>query len=82
MITESMDIDHFIIHFSTRTVAEMSSETNWCTRHVTGDDDNYHNYGLRRFDPANARNRIWSRYWVEHHSYESIECDHQPEKLQ
>jgi hypothetical protein len=62
--------------------AEKSLETNRRTRRVTDDDDNYHDYRPRLFEPANERNRIRSRYWVEHHSYESIECHHQPEKLQ
>ena len=82
MITASMDIDGFIVQLSTLMAAEKSSETNSRTRRLTGDDDNHHDYRPRVFDPANERNRIRSRYWVEHHSYESIECDHQPEKQQ
>jgi len=77
MITASMDIDRFINQLSTMMAAEKSSETNCRTRHVTGDD-----YRPPLFDPANERNQLRSRYWVEPHSYESIECDQQPEKLQ
>jgi len=44
MITESTDIDRFIIQLSTLMAAEKSPETIWRTTPVTGDDDNYHDY--------------------------------------
>jgi len=53
MITESMDIDRFIIQLGTLMAAEKSSETNWRTWRVTGDDDNCHDYRPRLFDSAN-----------------------------
>jgi hypothetical protein len=81
MITARRDIDRFIIQLSTLMAAEKSSETNWHTRRVTCDDGNYHDYRPRLFDLANERNRIRSRE-IEHHSYKSIERDHQSENLQ
>jgi len=62
MITESTDIDRFIIQLSTLMAAEKSSETIGHTRCVSGDDDSYHDYRTQLFDPANERNRIRSRY--------------------
>jgi len=56
MITESTDIDRFIIQLSTLMAAEKSTETICHTRRVTGDDNSYHDYRTRRFDPANERN--------------------------
>jgi len=82
MITESMDIDCFIVQLSTLMSAEKCSETICHTRLITGDDDSYHNYRTRPFDPVNERRQIRSRYWVEYHSHESIVCDHQPKQLQ
>jgi len=81
MITASPDIDHFIIQLSTPMAAEKISEANSHTRRVTGDDENYHDYTARRFDPANERNRIQSRE-IEYHSHKSMERDHQLENLQ
>jgi len=52
MITASTDIDRFIIQLSTLMAAKKSSETNSRTRRVTGDDENYHDYRPRLFDPA------------------------------
>jgi len=80
MITASTDINRFIIQLSTLMAAEKSSETNSHTRRVTGDDENYHDYRPRLFDPANERNRIRWRE-IEHHSYKSIERDYQSENL-
>jgi len=62
--------------------AEKSSENKCRMRCVAGDDARCLDYRTRLYDPANDRNRVRSRYSVEHHSYESIECDHLPEKLQ
>ena len=81
MITASTDIDRFISQLSTLMAAEKSWETNSRTRRVTGNDETYHDYRPRLFDPANERNRIRSRE-IEHHSYKSIERDHQSENLQ
>jgi len=81
MITASTDIDRFISQLSTLMAAEKSWETNSRTRRVTGNDETYHDYRPRLFDPANERNRIRSRE-IEHHSYKSIERDHQLENLQ
>jgi len=81
MITASTDIDRFIIQLSALMAVEKTSENNSRTRRVTGDDENYHDYRPRLFDPANERNRIRSRE-IEHHSYKSIERDHQSENLQ
>jgi len=78
MFTASMDIDRFIIQLSTRIAAEKSSETNSRTGRVTGDDDKYHDYRLQLFNPAYARNWIRLRA-IEHHSYRSIQRDHQSE---
>ena len=74
--------NQFIIQLRYLTAPGLSSETNWRIVGVSGDDNNYHDYRPRQFDPANERNRNWLRVWVEPHSYESIKCDHQPEKLQ
>jgi hypothetical protein len=49
MITARRDIDHFIIQLSTLMAGEKSSETNWRTRRVTCDDDNYHDYRIRPY---------------------------------
>jgi hypothetical protein len=81
MITESTDIDRFIIQLSTLMAAEKSSGTNSRTRRVTGDDDNYHDYRPRLFDLAYERNRIRLKE-IEHHSFKSIERDHQSENQQ
>jgi hypothetical protein len=81
MITESTDINRFIIQLSTRMAADKTSGTNSRTRRVTGDDDNYHDYRPRLFDPANERNGIRSKE-IKHHSFKSIERDHQSENLQ
>jgi len=81
MITASTDIDRFIIQLSTLMAAEKSSETYSRTSRVTGDEDNYHDCRPRLFDPANERNRIRSRE-IDHHSYKSMERDHQSENLQ
>jgi len=56
MITASMDINRFIIQLSTLMAAQKSSETNCRMRHFTGNGDNYHDYRLRVFDPANEKN--------------------------
>jgi len=53
MISASMNIDHYIIQFSTLMAAEKSSETNWRTRRITGNDNNYHDYCPRLLDSAN-----------------------------
>jgi len=58
MITASTDIDRFIIQLTTLIAAEKSSETDSCTRPVTGDVENNHDYRPRLFDPANERNGI------------------------
>jgi len=81
MINASTDLDRFIVQLSTLMAAEKSTETNCRTRRITGDDDNYHDYRPRLFDPANETNRIRSRE-IKHHSYKSIERDHQSENLQ
>jgi len=60
-ITANMDIDRFIIQFSTLIPAEKSSESNSRMRRITSDDDNYQDYSLRLFELANERNRIRSR---------------------
>jgi len=62
IFTTSTDIDCFIIQLSTLMAAEKSSETNGRMRRVTSNGDNYHDYRLRVFDPANERNGIRSRY--------------------
>jgi len=62
MITASTDIDRFIIQLSTLMAVEKSSETNYRTRRVTGDDDNYQDCRPGLFDPASERNRIRSGY--------------------
>jgi len=56
--TASTDLDRYNIQLSPLMAAEKSSETNWRTRRVTGNEDNYHEYRTRRFDPAYERNRI------------------------
>jgi len=59
VITASTDVDRFIIQLSHFMAPRMSSETNWHKRRVAGgEDDNYHAYRTRLFDPANERNRI------------------------
>jgi len=58
MITASTDIGRFIIQLGTLMAAEKNSETDSRTRHVTGDDENYHDYWPQLFCPANERNRI------------------------
>jgi hypothetical protein len=62
MITASTAINRCIIHLSTLMAAEKSLETNLRTRHITADDDNYHEYRPRQFTPANERNLVRSRY--------------------
>jgi hypothetical protein len=61
MITESTDIDGFFIQLSILMAAEKNSETIWRTTPVTGDDDDFHDYRPRLFDPANEKNRMPSR---------------------
>jgi len=41
-------------------MAVQSSETNWRTRHVTGNYDEYHEYKTQLSDPTNVGNRIRS----------------------
>jgi len=82
MITARTDIDPVIIQLSTLMAVVKSSETNCRTRRITRDDHNYHDYRPRLLGPANERNRMRSMYCVQHHSYESIESNHQAEKLQ
>lgn len=81
-ITATMDIYRFIIQLSTLMTMKKSSEAIWGMRCVTEDDNNYHDYRPSLCNPANGRNIIRSRYSVEHYSYQSAECDHQPEYLQ
>jgi hypothetical protein len=61
MMTESTDINRFIIRLITMMAAENSSGTNSRTRRVTGDDDNHYDSRLPLLNPANERNRIRSR---------------------
>jgi hypothetical protein len=56
MTTASTDLDCHNIQFSPIMAAEKSLETNWRTRRVTGNDDNYHEYRTCLFDPAYERN--------------------------
>jgi hypothetical protein len=56
---EAWSIDHSIIQLS-HLMAVKSSETNWRTRRVTGNYDEYHEYKTQLSDPANERNRIRS----------------------
>jgi len=58
MTTASTDHDCYNIQLSLLMAAEKSSETNWRTRHVTGNDFNYHEYWTPLFNPAYDRNQI------------------------
>jgi len=49
MITESLDINHFIIEFNTLMTADKRSETNWHMRRVTGNDNDYHKYRIQPY---------------------------------
>jgi len=81
IIAASTDIDHFSFQLNYLGAEENISEAIWRTRCVTTNDDNYQDHRLQPFHPANWRNQIQLTYWVEHHSYDSIQCDHQLEKL-
>jgi hypothetical protein len=81
IIAVRMDIDWFMIQLSTMMSAEKNWETNCRTRHVIGDDNVSHKYRPRLLHPAPHRHWIRSRCWADHHSYKSIDCSHQREKL-
>jgi len=80
MITASTNIDRDIIQLSPLVKAEKSSDTNWRTRRIAGDDDDYHVCRIRPYQREKS-NKI-DIFEIEYHSYKSIECDHQSDNLQ
>jgi len=64
-------------------MALKSSETNWRTRRMTGNDDNYHDLpDATSRSCQQEKSHTIDLIEVEYNSYQSIDHDHQPEMLQ